>query len=125
MARSGKPERKVDERGEKFTGTPTRFSSDMPAAEFVSEIDLPEARRAAHEAMLQEKVYAGRINESEKAYRMARFEKGEVVAMKQAELREARELASAAILAEQAGRKPSGFRSSSRTVRKGRDRPHD
>jgi hypothetical protein len=89
-------EREVDERAEAPTETPTRFTSDTPTAEFVSEIDLLEARRAAHEAMLQERVDAGRINESEKAYRMARFENDEVVAMKQAEIREARELAAAA-----------------------------
>jgi hypothetical protein len=89
-------EREVAERAGAPTETPTRFSSDTPTAEFVSEIDLLEARRAAREAELQEKVDLGRIGEGDKARGLARFDNDELVAIKQAEIREARELAAAA-----------------------------
>jgi hypothetical protein len=67
-------EREVAERAGAPTETPTRFSSDTPTAEFVSEIDLLEARRAAREAELQEKVDLGRIGEGDKARGLARFD---------------------------------------------------
>ena len=89
-------EREIDERAEAPTEAPTRFTSDTPTAEFVSEIDLLEARRAAKEAELQDKVDHGRISVSEKGYELKKFDNQEVVAMKAAELQEARDLAAAA-----------------------------
>ena len=88
-------ENEVRERlAEPAAESPERAVPDTPTAE--AEIDDGEARLAAHEAMLQEKVDAGRISASEMVYQMRKFDNKLVVEMKVAELREARLLAAEA-----------------------------
>jgi hypothetical protein len=69
-----------------------------PRADYPIEEDAVAALRAAYEKELQGKVDSGRINLSEKAYRLSRLENGEPIATQRADaaLQNAREIAALA-----------------------------
>jgi hypothetical protein len=68
-------------------------SSPEPEPNRLTDMEGLERRRADRDQELQERVDQGRISPGEKTYQMARWENDENVAMKQAELKEAREIA--------------------------------
>jgi len=93
---------------DELSAAPAVAPASPPQPEYVNEIDLQDAQRAAFTEVLQEKAGMGRIPGHDVPYWLGRFENGEPIALRHAQdalrLREVREIAEAAAAREEAER---------------------
>ena len=93
---------------DELSAAPAVAPASPPQPEYVNEIDLQDAQRAAFTEVLQEKAGMGRIPGRDVPYWLGRFENEEPIALRHAQdalrLREVREIAEAAAAREEAER---------------------